>query len=73
MLVRKVHYRLAAIYHSLGDQTAAQDHSKLAIQIETQLALNCGSCGESYGLGEAEPLEALPCAHILHARYVKLL
>lgn len=67
MLVRKVRLRLAQIYRSLGDEENYQNHIKLATQAELSLGLNCCLCGESYGLN-CDSLEALPCAHILHAR-----
>lgn len=67
MLVLKTRQRLASIYQSLGDEEASKNQTELANQTELSLGLNCGSCGDPYGL-EADSLEALPCAHILHAR-----
>lgn len=67
MLVRKVRLRLAQIYRSLGDEDQYENHIKLAAQTELALNLSCCLCGETYGLNN-DSLEALPCAHILHAR-----
>lgn len=68
MLVLKTRQRLASIYEALGDEESCKNQIELANQTELSLGINCGSCGEQYGL-EADSLEALPCAHILHARY----
>lgn len=67
LLVRKIRSRLALIYRALGDEEQYNTHSRLASQTDAALGLTCGACGEVFGL-EADSLEALPCAHILHAR-----
>ncbi|KAG4075266.1 hypothetical protein HA402_003057 [Bradysia odoriphaga] len=67
LLVRKIRARLALIYRSLGDEEQFKTHERLATQAEAALGLHCGVCNESFGL-EVDSLEALPCAHILHAR-----
>lgn len=69
LLVRKIRTRLASIYRALGDEEQYKTHSRLAQQAEVALGLHCGACNESFGV-EADSLEALPCAHILHARYL---
>ncbi|RVE54423.1 hypothetical protein evm_000908 [Chilo suppressalis] len=62
MLVRRVRLRLADIYTALGDNNAA---SKLKRSASTWAAPTCARCREP--LAEAaEPLAALPCAHIVH-------
>ncbi|KAH8283421.1 hypothetical protein KR054_012261 [Drosophila jambulina] len=66
-LVRKIRCRLALIYRALGDEDQYNLHFRLANQTDAALGLNCGACGELFGL-QPENLEALPCAHILHAR-----
>jgi len=66
-LVRKIRCRLALIYRALGDEDQYNTHFRLANQTDAALGLNCGACGELFGL-RPENLEALPCAHILHAR-----
>eukprot|EP00099_Drosophila_melanogaster_P024015 NP_651928.1 CG1909, isoform A [Drosophila melanogaster] len=66
-LVRKIRCRLALIYRALGDEDQYNTHFRLANQTDAALGLNCGACGELLGL-RPENLEALPCAHILHAR-----
>lgn len=67
LLVRKIRRRLALIYRALGDEDQYNTHIRLANQTDSALGLNCGACGEVFGL-EPDSLEALPCAHILHAR-----
>ncbi|XP_020292621.1 43 kDa receptor-associated protein of the synapse homolog isoform X2 [Pseudomyrmex gracilis] len=67
LLVRTVRSRLSRIYGSLGDEEQKGHHERLAIAMEEDLELRCGSCNEPFGL-EADSLEALPCSHILHAR-----
>ncbi|XP_017853710.1 43 kDa receptor-associated protein of the synapse isoform X2 [Drosophila busckii] len=67
LLVRKIRSRLALIYRALGDEDQCNTHLRLASQTDAALGLNCGACGEVFGLQPAS-LEALPCSHILHAR-----
>ncbi|XP_030379611.1 43 kDa receptor-associated protein of the synapse homolog isoform X2 [Scaptodrosophila lebanonensis] len=67
LLVRKIRSRLALIYRALGDEDQYNTHFRLANQTDAALGLNCGACGELFGL-QPDSLEALPCAHILHAR-----
>ncbi|XP_011862140.1 PREDICTED: 43 kDa receptor-associated protein of the synapse homolog isoform X3 [Vollenhovia emeryi] len=67
LLVRTVRSRLSRIYGSLGDEEQKGHFERLAIAMEEDLELRCGSCNEPFGL-EADSLEALPCSHILHAR-----
>lgn len=67
LLVLKIRSRLSLIYRSLGDEEQYKIHSRLAAQSEQALGLNCGACNKNFGL-EIDSLEALPCAHILHAR-----
>lgn len=67
LLVLKIRSRLSLIYRSLGDEEQYKMHSRLAGQSEQALGLNCGACNKNFGL-EIDSLEALPCAHILHAR-----
>ncbi|EDW83590.2 uncharacterized protein Dwil_GK13691 [Drosophila willistoni] len=67
LLVRKIRCRLALIYRALGDEDQYNTHSRLAKQTDAALGLNCGGCGELFGM-QPSSLEALPCAHILHAR-----
>lgn len=42
-------------------------HERVALRLQQDLDLTCGACNSPYGL-ESDSLEALPCAHILHAR-----
>lgn len=67
LLVRTVRSRLSRIYGSLGDEEQKGHYERLAVAMEEDLELRCGSCNEPFGL-EADSLEALPCSHILHAR-----
>ncbi|KAG8232907.1 hypothetical protein J437_LFUL012821 [Ladona fulva] len=67
MLVRTVRLRLARIYASLGEEGERANQERLAASVEAELELRCGACGRAFGL-RADSLEALPCAHILHAR-----
>ncbi|XP_019871807.2 43 kDa receptor-associated protein of the synapse homolog [Aethina tumida] len=67
LLVRTVRLRLSKIYHALGDEDQRQHHERVALRLQQDLDLNCAGCGSPYGL-ESDSLEALPCAHILHAR-----
>lgn len=67
LLVLKIRNRLALIYRSLGDEEQFRTHIRLAKQAEQALGLICGSCNKGFGT-EQDSLEALPCAHILHAR-----
>ncbi|KAL1489449.1 hypothetical protein ABEB36_014342 [Hypothenemus hampei] len=67
LLVRSVRLRLSRIYHSLGDENNKLHHERVGFRLQHDLDLNCAACGLPYGL-EADSLESLPCAHILHAR-----
>ncbi|KAK9884196.1 hypothetical protein WA026_005150 [Henosepilachna vigintioctopunctata] len=67
LLVRTVRKRLSRIYAALGDEDQKLHHDRVASSIQIDLDLVCGACGQTYGL-EPDSLEALPCAHILHAR-----
>ncbi|KAJ8921219.1 hypothetical protein NQ315_013691 [Exocentrus adspersus] len=67
LLVRTVRIRLSRIYHSLGDEDQKLHHERVAHRLQQDLDLQCAGCGSPYGL-ESDSLEALPCAHILHAR-----
>lgn len=44
-------------------------HERLAQCLEEELELQCGACNLPFGL-DSDSLEALPCSHILHARYI---
>lgn len=65
--MRTVRLRLSKIYHSLGDEDQRMHHERVALRLQQDLDLTCGACNSPYGL-ESDSLEALPCAHILHAR-----
>ncbi|CAH1164835.1 unnamed protein product [Phaedon cochleariae] len=67
LLVRKVRIRLSRIYHSLGDEEQKVHHERVALRLQEDLDLLCAGCGSPYGI-DSDSLEALPCAHILHAR-----
>ncbi|CAD7001905.1 unnamed protein product [Ceratitis capitata] len=67
LLVRRIRSRLALIYRALGDEEQYKTQLRLAGQTDAALGLFCGACGETFGL-EPDSIEALPCAHILHAR-----
>lgn len=66
--MRTVRVRLSRIYHALGDEDQKLHHERVAMRLQQDLDLQCAGCGSPYGL-ESDSLEALPCAHILHARY----
>lgn len=61
--------RLCRIYQSLGDEQHQDEHARAVRDLEEELELQCGACSLPLGF-EADSLEALPCAHILHARYL---
>ncbi|XP_026676648.1 43 kDa receptor-associated protein of the synapse homolog [Diaphorina citri] len=67
LLIRSVRIRLSRISESLGDADQADEHLKMSRTIETELGLECGLCRTGLGF-EPDSLEALPCAHLLHAR-----
>lgn len=67
--MRRIRSRLALIYRALGDEEQYNIHLRLAGQTDAALGLFCGACGDTFGL-EPDSVEALPCAHILHARLV---
>ncbi|XP_049767872.1 43 kDa receptor-associated protein of the synapse homolog [Schistocerca cancellata] len=67
LLVRTVRVRLARIYQALGDEEQQAVQERLARCLEDELELQCGACSQPFGLDD-DSLEALPCAHILHAR-----
>nr|CAI5858734.1 unnamed protein product [Callosobruchus analis] len=67
LLVWKIRIRLSRIYHALGDEDQKLHHERVAFRLQEELDLQCGGCGSPYGV-ENDSLEALPCAHILHAR-----
>ncbi|XP_060534207.1 43 kDa receptor-associated protein of the synapse homolog [Cylas formicarius] len=67
LLVRAVRLRLSKIYHALGDEDQKLHHERVALRLQQDLDMQCAGCGSPYGL-DADSLEALPCAHILHAR-----
>lgn len=69
LLVRKIRIRLSNIYHALGDEDQKLHHERIALRLQEDLDLQCAGCGSMYGY-DCDSLEALPCAHILHARYV---
>jgi len=69
LLVRTVRVRLSRIYQSLGDEEQQAVHERLAQCLEEELELQCGACNLPFGL-DSDSLEALPCSHILHARYI---
>jgi hypothetical protein len=66
--MRTVRVRLSRIYQSLGDEEQQAVHERLAQCLEEELELQCGACNLPFGL-DSDSLEALPCSHILHARY----
>ncbi|KAI4454981.1 43 kda receptor-associated protein of the synapse [Holotrichia oblita] len=72
LLVRTVRIRLSRIYHALGDEDQRLHHERVALRLQQDLDMNCGGCGSPYGF-ERDSLEALPCAHILHARYINMM
>ncbi|XP_014242896.1 43 kDa receptor-associated protein of the synapse homolog [Cimex lectularius] len=67
LLIRTIRVRLCRIYQSLGDEEHRNEHAGAAQRIEEELELQCGACNLPFGY-DADSLEALPCAHILHAR-----
>ncbi|RZF44546.1 hypothetical protein LSTR_LSTR002319 [Laodelphax striatellus] len=67
LLIRTVRVRLCRIYQSLGDEAQQEEHARAVQCLEEELELQCGACNLPFGF-EADSLEALPCAHILHAR-----
>lgn len=67
LLVVAVRARLSRIYAALGDEDQKLHHERLGERLKHELELTCGACGQSLGI-EPDALEALPCAHLLHAR-----
>ncbi|XP_073977681.1 43 kDa receptor-associated protein of the synapse homolog isoform X4 [Rhodnius prolixus] len=67
LLIRTVRVRLCRIYQSLGDEEHQEEHGRAAHRLEEELELQCGACNLPFGY-DTDSLEALPCAHILHAR-----
>uniref|UniRef100_T1J5G7 RING-type domain-containing protein n=1 Tax=Strigamia maritima TaxID=126957 RepID=T1J5G7_STRMM len=64
------HVRLEEIYGSLGDEINRLQEERLAMSLAADLDRVCGVCRQEYGDTPA-PLEALPCAHIFHAKCVR--
>lgn len=69
LLIRTVRVRLCRIYQSLGDEEHQEENARAVQSLEEELELQCGACNLPLGF-EADSLEALPCAHILHARWL---
>lgn len=64
------HVRLEEIYGSLGDEGNRAREEHQAINLAAELDRVCGVCRQEYG-DTPGPLEALPCAHIFHAKCVR--
>ncbi|XP_065211867.1 43 kDa receptor-associated protein of the synapse homolog isoform X2 [Planococcus citri] len=67
LMMRAIRIRLCNIYESLGDSEQLDQHEKEIQNLQEELEMICGACDNAFGF-EADSLEALPCAHILHAR-----
>lgn len=66
--MRTVRVRLCKICQSLGDTEQCAEHEREIQAVEEELEMVCGACNATFGF-EPDSLEALPCTHILHARY----
>nr|XP_022909904.1 43 kDa receptor-associated protein of the synapse homolog [Onthophagus taurus] len=67
LLVRTIRMRLSKIYHALGDDDQRLHQDRVVTRLQEDLDMSCAGCRSPYGY-ERDSLEALPCAHILHAR-----
>ncbi|KAK3549226.1 hypothetical protein QTP70_034226, partial [Hemibagrus guttatus] len=68
----KVHCLLEGIYRSREQQDELREQVVKFLQCVEELELYCGMCGESVG-ERNQQLQALPCSHIFHLKYVFLL
>lgn len=68
----KVHCLTEGIYRSREQQDELREQVVKFLQCVEELELYCGMCGESIG-ERNQQLQALPCSHIFHLKYVSLL
>ena len=67
----KCHARLLQLYTALSDEESADVASKAVTALTQELELFCNLCGQRYGHRD-EALQALPCSHLFHQRFVSI-
>lgn len=70
--MRSAHLRLMELYRVLSDDENSGLQERLANCLTEEMELVCGVCHERYGDQGGNSLDALPCSHIFHAKYVFL-
>lgn len=60
------------LYRVLSDDENSGLQERLANCLTEEMELVCGVCHERYGDQGGNSLDALPCSHIFHAKYVFL-
>ena len=68
--MRSAHLRLAELYRILNDEQNDALQERLAACLAEEMELICGVCQERYGDQGGNSLEALPCSHIFHSKWV---
>lgn len=67
----KVHCLSEGIYRSRGQLNEVREQVVKFLQCVEELELYCGMCGESIG-DRDQKLQALPCSHIFHLKWVSV-
>ncbi len=69
LCILKVHSLCEGIYRCKEQQDELREQVVKFLQCVEELELYCGMCGESIG-EKNQQLQALPCSHIFHLKYV---
>lgn len=69
LCILKVHSLCEGIYRCKEQQDELREQVVKFLQCVEELELYCGMCGESIG-ERNQQLQALPCSHIFHLKYV---
>src|SRR4051794_4361090 len=65
----KCHMRLQELYNQLSDDESEDVASKAVTALTQELELFCNFCGQRFGIRD-EALQALPCSHLFHQRFI---